>query len=199
MAFLDTATGRWINRNLPRLFGLWFMAFALLLGSSPKAPAEAPSLKEYQVKAAFLFNFAQFVEWPTNAFPKAPAPFVIGILGNDPFGTALDEIVRGEKVSNRPFVVQRYQQTEEIKACHVLFINESSNKRLAEILAELKGKNILTVGDTEGFARQGGMICFMTEKNKIRFRINVEAAKSAGLTISSKLLKAAEIVAPEKR
>jgi hypothetical protein len=146
----------------------------------------------------FLFNFAQFVEWPTNAFPEAQGPLVIGVLGDNPFGTYLDETIRGEEVNKHPLAVQHYRQADEIKKCHILFISQSEMGRLDQILPSLKGRNILTVGDAESFVRQGGMIRFVTEKNKIRLRINLEAAKAANLTISSKVLRAAEIVAPGK-
>jgi hypothetical protein len=176
------------------LFRTWFVMFALLLASRLNLAAQ--TTKEYEVKAAFLYNFVQFVEWPTDAFVDAQSPIVIGILGDDPFDASLDEIVRDEKVNNRPLVIQHYQRVEDIKACQILFISQSENRRLAEIFAALKDRSILTVGDTDGFVKRGGMIRFVTEKNKIRFRINAEAAKAANLTISSKLLRLAEIVTP---
>jgi hypothetical protein len=154
--------------------------------------AQTATSPEYQIKAVFLFNFAQFVDWPPKAFADAQTPLVIGILGEDLFGSYLDETVRGEKVNNRPLVVQRFRRIGEIKACHVLFISRSENARLEEILASLKGRSILTVGDNDDFALRGGMIRFVTEKNKIRMRINLEAVKAANLTISSKLLRLAE-------
>ena len=171
---------------------------AMLLFGGLNLSAQTASSREYQVKAVFLFNFAQFVEWPTNAFPEAQTPLVIGVLGQDPFGAYLDETVRGEKVNNRSLIVERYRRVEEIKTCHVLFISRSEVDRLAEILANLKGRNILTVGDAENFAERGGMIRFVTEKNKLRLKVNLEAAKAANLTISSKLLRPAEIVTPGK-
>lgn len=118
------------------------------------------------------------------------------MLGDAPFDTYLDETVRDEKVNGHPLVVQRYRHVEDIKACQILFISQSETKRLEQILEELKGRSILMVGETEGFAKGGGMIQFVNEQNKIRFKINVEAAKAANLTISSKLLRAAEIVEP---
>jgi hypothetical protein len=179
-------------------YPVWFVISALLLSGGPDLSAQPASSREYQVKAVFLFNFAQFVEWPTNAFPEAQAPLVIGVLGEDPFGAYLDETVRGEKVNNRPLAVQRYRRVEEIKTCHVLFISRSETDRLAEILAHLKGRNILTVGDADNFAQRGGMIRFVMEKNKTRLKVNLEAAKAANLTISSKLLRPAEIVTSGK-
>jgi len=180
----------------PRIL-LCLVAVALAFGPGETRAQSVPT-KEYQLKAVFLFNFAQFVEWPTNAFPQAQAPLVIGVLGEYPFGTYLDEIVRGEEANRHPLVIQRYRQAEEIKTCHILFISQSEVDRLDQILASLKNRNILTVGDAESFVQRGGMIRFVTEKNKIRLRINLEAAKVANLTISSKVLRAAEIVAPGK-
>ena len=171
------------------------MLLCLLAFAPWKARAQS---KEYQIKAVFLFNFAQFVDWPTNAFLENQAPLVIGILGEDPFGSYLDETVRGEKVNNRSLVIQRYRSVDQIKSCHILFISRSESARQEEILNALKGRNILTVGDYDGFAQRGGMIRFVTDKNKVRLKIGLEAAKAAKLTISSKLLRPAEIVAPGK-
>jgi hypothetical protein len=155
---------------------------------------QAALSREYQVKAVFLFNFAQFVEWPSPALPEAKAPLVIGVLGEDPFGAYLDETVRGETVNNRPLVVRRFRSVNEIDTCHVLFISRSEADRLEQIVASLKGRSILTVGDTDGFAKRGVMIRFMTVDNKIRLRINLERANAANLKISSKLLRPAEVV-----
>ena len=116
----------------------------------------------------------------------------------DHLSRALDDAVRGEKVNKRPLVIQRYRRLEDIKTCHVLFISRSEAERLDQMLAGLKGRNILTVGDIETFASQGGMIRFVTENNKVRFRVNLEAAKAANLTISSQLLRPAKIVTPGK-
>ena len=186
----------WTSRGLQRVAAVWLVLSVVLLAGGLDSPAETVPPPEYQLKAVFLFNFAQFVEWPPEAFPEAQTPLVIGILGEDPFGAYLDETVRGETVNNRPLTVQRYSQVEEIKTCHVLFISRSEAYRLEQILASLKGRNILTVGDAVGFARRGGMIRFLIEQNKIRLRVNLEAAKDANLVLSSKLLRPAEIVAP---
>jgi hypothetical protein len=172
------------------------LAWLLCCGLAVSAPAEPA--REYQVKAVFLFNFAQFVEWPPAAFPDPQAPLVIGVLGQDPFGAFLDETVRDEMIGRRPLVVRRYRRAEEIDHCHILFISESETSRLEEIITRLKDRSILTVCDTEGFAKRGVMIRLINEKNKIRLRSNFDAAKDAGLTISSKLLRPAEIVTTEK-
>lgn len=198
MAILNVSTRRPENQSLNGWSWIAFVMSTWLFFGGLDLPAQTAVSKEYQVKAVFLFNFSQFVEWPAEAFPEAQTPLVIGIIGEDPFGDYLDEIVRGEKVNNHPLVVQRYQRVEEIKTCHILFVSPSETKQLEQIFTSLKGRNILTVGDVGGFALRGGMIRFVTEKNKIRFRANVEAAKAANLTISSKLLRPAEIIAPGK-
>ena len=157
--------------------------------------AQAAPTPEYRLKAVFLFNFAQFVEWPASAFPAPGSPLVIGILGDDPFGTYLDETVRGETVNDRPLTVQRYHRVEEIGACHILFVSRPEQKHLDRILDSLKNRSVLTVSDAEGFASHGGMIGFVTEENRIRLLVNLAAARAANLTISSKLLRPARIVA----
>jgi hypothetical protein len=187
-AFAHTSAKRFLKGQS----GKWLVLSAALFSGGLRLSAQTATSPEYQIKAVFLFNFAQFVDWPPKAFADAQTPLVIGILGEDLFGSYLDETVRGEKVNNRPLVVQRFRRIGEIKACHVLFISRSENARLEEILASLKGRSILTVGDNDDFALRGGMIRFVTEKNKIRMRINLEAVKAANLTISSKLLRLAE-------
>jgi hypothetical protein len=157
--------------------------------------AEAPT--QYQVKAVFVYNFSHFVEWPPQAFAASSDPFVIGILGADPFGTQLDEAVRGEQIDGHPIMVQRFRTLAEIRHCHILYIDRSENTRFPEILAALDHQSTLTVSDADGPTERGVMIQFTTENNRIRLKINVESARAAGLTISSKLLRPAEIVGPD--
>ena len=158
-------------------------------------PHPAQPSREYQIKAVFLYNFPQFVEWPAAAFPKDASPLVIGVLGDDPFGPYLDDIVRGEQVNDRRLTVQRYDTPKDISACQILFVSRSESRNLERTLATLKGTTVLTVSDADGFAERGGMIQLVTEKGKIHLKINVEAARASGLTISSKLLRSAQIVA----
>jgi hypothetical protein len=165
----------------------------LLLGGLDVSAQTAIST-EYQIKAVFLFNFAQFVQWPPSAFSGVDTPLVIGVLGENPFGAYLDDTVRGEKVDNRSLVVEHYRAVDEIKACHVLFISRSEGTRLEQIFASLKDRSILVVGDGDDFVQRGGTIRLATYQNKIRLIVNVEAAKLVNLTISSKLLRAAELV-----
>ena len=172
--------------------------YGLLLLAVLDVSAQTAPSKEYQVKAVFLFNFAQFVEWPPAAFADGNSPIVIGVLGDNPFGTYLDETVRDEKVGNRPLEVHRYQRAEEIRRCHILFISRSEANRLDQILASLRDRGILVVGDSDDFVQRGGMIQLASSQSKIRLRINEGAAKTANFTISSKLLRSAELVAASK-
>jgi len=198
MALLALSKPTGPNGDQKRLPASWLLLVIWLLSAGLSLAAEATPSRENQVKAVFLFNFAQFVEWPTQAFAAAQTPLVIGVLGEDPFGAFLDETVRDEKVNNRPLAIQRYRRVEEIQTCHVLFISGSETARLEQILENLRGRNILTVGGAEDFATRGVMIGFATEKNKTRLKINVKAAKAASLTISSKLLRPAEIINSER-
>jgi hypothetical protein len=151
---------------------------------------------EYQVKAVFLFNFSRFVEWPASAFASADAPFVVGIFGHDPFGSDLDEVVKGEAVDGHPLVVKRLRSAAEAAACQIVFIHQSEDKRLGEVLSTLGHRSTLTVSDMPGAAQRGVMIRLVTEKGRVRMRVNVDSARAADLTISSNLLRAAEIVEP---
>ena len=153
--------------------------------------AQETQPSEYQLKAAFLYNFAKFVEWPSEALPQNNSPFVIGILGENPFADDLKKTVAGKKVSDHPIDVVPFSTAAEATNCHILFISSSEKTRLAEIFKSLQGVPILTVGETEQFTEAGGMVNFVREANKIRFQINDNTAKVARLKISSKLLSLA--------
>jgi hypothetical protein len=167
----------------------WWLAVLLSVSAACWA---APS--EYQVKAVFLFNFAQFVEWPARAFPGPQAPFVIGVLGQDPFGSELDAVVRGETVDKRSLVIERYSNISELRDCHILFIARTEMGELPKILEALKGRSVLTVSDADEGDQSGIMIRLLTRSKRIRLRIDVGAARAGNLVISSKLLRPAEIV-----
>jgi hypothetical protein len=168
---------------------------ALLLAALLAVPAQAAvKASEYQVKAVFLFNFSRFVEWPASAFASAAAPFVLGVFGHDPFGADLDEVVKGETVNGRPIVVRRVTTAADAAACQILFIHQSEAQRLGELVSALGHRSTLTVSDVPGSAQRGVMIRLVTERGRVRMRVNVESAKAAELTISSNLLRAAEIV-----
>jgi YfiR/HmsC-like len=170
----------------------------LILGTGPLYPQDVRA-SEYQVKAVFLFNFAQFVDWPADAFANADTPLVIGILGEDPFGSVLDRTVSNERLGKRQFQVRRYRSVDDIKHCQILFISRSVGTRTDTIVMSLGNRPILTVSDAEGFAQRGGMIRFVTQRNRIGLQLNLEAAQAAHLTISSKLLRVAEVVTSNGR
>jgi hypothetical protein len=162
------------------------------LQASPSTPTE------YDIKAVFMLNFTRFIEWPVIDGLPANQPLVIGVIGEDPFGHRLDEVIRGEKVNNRSVVVKRLAQLDGGIGCTAVFISRSEKPRLAPILQRLKGWPVLTVSDIPEFAQQGGMVELVSEKGKIRLHINVDEAKAAHLAISSKLLRPAQIVSTRK-
>ena len=182
----------------PRRFRVWLPPAALLLcatfGNASLSRAQQQPVSEYQVKAAFLYNFAKFVDWPPEAFRDATAPIVVCIEGDDPFGNALDQAVRDKIVNGRAFVIQRGRQLPEPKQCHILFISSSERRRLPEIFSRLQGASVLTVGESEHFASSGGAIQFALEDNRVHLLMNPDAAARARLKVSSKLLAIATIV-----
>jgi hypothetical protein len=154
---------------------------------------------EYEVKAAFLYNFIKYTEWPQKAFPTADTALTIGVLGTDPFRNLLDKAVEGKTFNGRKLIVRRFDQNQNFKTCHLLFISSSESGRLSQLLADLRGLSILTVSETEKFAERGGIINFKMIGEKVRFEINNKAAESAGLRISSKLLNVATVISTEPR
>jgi hypothetical protein len=165
------------------------MILALLLGTAVHAVAP----DEYQVEAVFLLHFTQFVEWPPPS-GDTHAPFVIGVLGRDPFGHALDEAVRGESVNGRPLVVKRFAGAADLGPCQILFIDRSAIGDADRVIASLSHSGTLTVSDVDVPAPADVIIRFLNEDRRIRLRINVDYARTAGLTISSKLLRPAQVV-----
>ncbi|WP_276374551.1 YfiR family protein [Chryseolinea sp. H1M3-3] len=174
--------------NVVAIFLLLFLSTALT------PPQKKIAAAEHEVKAVYLFNFAQFVVWPSDVFESPASPIVIGILGKDPFGSYIEETVKDEIINGHSLVIQRYGSAKEIKNCHILFIHASLTPRLDNILNELKGKDILTVSDAKDFTKQGGMVRFINERSKIKLEINLNTVKTTGITISSKLLRLSEIV-----
>jgi hypothetical protein len=157
----------------------------------PLRAADTPT--EYELKAALLYNFTQFVSWPDKAFASPDAPLVIGVLGRDPFGDNLDRIVQGEKSGSHPLVVERCDDLEAARHCHVLFVSASERDDLARIFTSLRGRPVLTVGDCDGFVRRGGMVMLYMTGKRIRLRVDREAAQAADLTLSAKLLRVVEL------
>jgi uncharacterized protein DUF4154 len=156
---------------------------------------------EYLIKAGFIYNFANLVQWPSSSFAQADSPIVIVILGEDHFGTTLDRALDGKKVNARSFVIKRAKSISELqrtlgpqKDCQILYVSSSEMPHLSDAIQMLKGVPVLTIGETPGFARNGGIINLILEDNKVRFEVNVAAAKEADLNISSRLLALARIV-----
>jgi hypothetical protein len=167
--------------------GLPALLLALLLAVPGAAPAQTAA--EYAVKAAFLYNFAKFVDWPPAAFPD-PNSLKICVLGDDPFGGSLQEVA-GEQVGSHKLQVVRTDSISKPAGCQILFISRSERDHIQQILAAVKGSPVLTVGDTQRFADDGVIINFILEGSKVRFEINTDSADRAGLRISSKLLQLA--------
>lgn len=165
---------------------------AVLFGAQASAQQNGPT--EYQLKAAFLFNFAKFVEWPPSSFAYPKAPFVICILGTDPFGQSIDDTLRGQSIGTHGVAVLRVHDASQLRHCQMAFISPSEKTPVQAVLQMLRGANVLLVGETPGFASAGGAIQFEMRNNRIRFSINPGAAQRAGLQVSSKLLSLATIV-----
>jgi hypothetical protein len=176
------------------------LCFAIAMAGIGAASAAPNAASEYEVKAAFLYNFIKFVEWPPKAFPDRDSAIIIGVLGTDPFYdpvagiNLLEQTVNGKIINNRKIVVERSDRLANLTHCQLLFIPRSERSRIKDILASLRGMNILTVSETEYFCQFGGCINFVMQSEKVRFEINVGAAEKAELKISSKLLNVAKIV-----
>jgi YfiR/HmsC-like len=181
---------RWCRLLRNRTIALCLAVFQALL--LPSTCAAADESLEYQVKAAFLLNFTKFVEWPPAAFEATDSPIAICILGEDPFGAALDQMVAGEVVSGRKLAVRRLKGAPAPKSCQALFIGKADKEALK--IPAGQGAGVLTIGEGEAFVREGGMIAFVLDNRRVRFSINQSAAENAGLKLSSKLLSVARSV-----
>jgi len=170
---------------------------ATLIAWGGRALGDEPGpgrLSEYQVKAAYLYYFTTYVDWPPDTFSRSGDALVVGVLGEDPFGSILDDTLRGKSVGSRRLVVKRIGNIKEARECHILFISASERDRLATIFKGLDGAAILTVGEIDHFASRGGQIAFRMEDKKVRFDINVAAVERARLKISAQLMKLGRIV-----
>ena len=172
---------------LARLSFLWLALSGT--GSLGAAPGN-----EYQVKAAYLFNFGQFVEWPASAFDSPTAPFAICIVGDDPFGSIIDDAVRGETLAGRKVTIRRFRTPGEVAGCNILFLGRGETSHLENTLRAQRGRHVLTVTDAAGAETRDAVIVLITQNNRIRLRINLAEARANELVISSKLLRPAEVV-----
>lgn len=174
--------------------GWLILALAAGILSSTSAAAQTSEPNEYAVKAAFLFNFTKFVEWPDGSFNDSKAPIVLGIIGDDPFGESLTIIVAGQKVEGRSIVVQKHRYGDDLRHCHILFVSASERSHVAQILASVQLAGVMTVSDIDGFAEAGGLMQFVLEENRVRFVVNLDAAKQSKLRVSAKLLALARVI-----
>ncbi len=147
---------------------------------------------EYRIKAAYLFNFAKFVEWPESSFSDSSEPIKIGILGTDPFLETLNQTVTGKTVKGRKFILQRFKKVQDLEFCHILFISTSERRRISQIIKKINGTSTLTVSESSNFIDDGGIIRLLNKDNKVRFEIGLSAAQQADLRISSRVLRLAE-------
>jgi hypothetical protein len=148
---------------------------------------------EYEVKSALIYNFARFIDWPPAALGEPEAPLIIGVIGNDAFGSLLDATMLSKTISGRPVEVRQFESLPDLKSCHILFVGVSEKKQVRRILQSIGRAPILTVGDGEEFAGLGGVIGFLLDGRRVRFEINLDAAERAGLQVSSKLLRLAKV------
>lgn len=180
-------------RNIPQL--RWLLLACLATTLLPIAVGQAaPAASEYDVKAAFLFQFSRFVEWPPESFASANAPLTICIMGRNPFGSTLHEISQGESVQAHALEVRVHEELEDLDGCHIVFVNHSAGPPASQVLAYLAGKRVLTVGDGADFTQLGGVIGFVNVDGKVRLQVNRNSAETAQLRISAKLLRVAEQV-----
>lgn len=151
----------------------------------------------YRVKLAFLYNFAQFVQWPSSAFQDANSPLTICVAGQDPFQGEIEQSLRGRAVDGHPVELKRLRASDDPRTCHMIFVRAGETKLAEKILAKVKGSSTLTVGESKGFADLGGMINLTLNETRLRFEVNLDAATQTQLKISSKLLALAKIVRVE--
>jgi hypothetical protein len=163
-------------------------------GSSPRLRAQEPTLGEYELKAAFLFNFVKFIDWPANSFASPQTPFTICVVGRDPFGHFLDDALAHKKIGDRAIELQRLKGWVDARYCQTVFVSDSESGHLGEIMSSVQGASVLMVGETPGFAMTGGTIEFTLEANHVRFIINQDAVDRAKLKINSQLLALAKVV-----
>jgi uncharacterized protein DUF4154 len=172
-----------LGRTLAALFIGW-----ILLALPQRVLSQGAPPDEYQVKLAFLYNFTKFVEWPDQAFPSQQAPLVICVVGTDPFGMELKDELRARKTAGHPIAVTRLAASGDFSTCHIAFIRAEERKQFARILAGLKGRDILTVGETDGFLESGGHFNFIFLGNSLHFYVNLTATRETRLKISARLL-----------
>ena len=194
-----TAGEQAIRRNRGRCicaFAIYIIGYiAIFFAGAGGSEGQSPTpLSEYQVKAAFLFHFAQMVEWPADTLGPDTRPMIFCTTGEDGIAAALEAIVPGKQIATHPIELRRVNSKADFQDCHLVFIGGRDSRRALSIVNRLQDSSVLLVGESEGFAQQGGAIEFLLQNNKVRFDINVSAAQRARLKISSRLLLLARTV-----
>ncbi|MSU56959.1 MAG: YfiR family protein [Pedosphaera sp.] len=190
---LTEPAGAWIQKLCRSLAIAW-----LCLAWLPHAPGAEDTSLEYKVKAGFLYNFAKFVEWPSNSLPASNSPIVIGVFADDPAAPVLKQALDGKMVNGRSLIVKSLSETAALSTCHIFFLSRARQDRLKDVLGQVNAAPILTVGEMDQFAQRGGVINFVRADDSFRFEVNLEVAEKAGLKISAKLANMATIVKTRK-
>jgi hypothetical protein len=192
----------WLSR-IPRLARRCLLVSALLaVVLRPNGEARGdnpPAFSEYQVKAAFIFNFPRYTEWPANAFAATNSPIVVAVVGQPPLAVELRKATRRRAIDGRSIVVKDFEPGEDPGGCHVLFISAAEQQRSSDLLDRYKEKGVLTVGETDDFLERGGIINLPRRQERIVMEVNLTAAGHAGIKISSKLLGVATVVKGRQR
>jgi hypothetical protein len=175
----------------------WVMLCAGLAAPAPLR-AQVSSSEEYRLKLAFLYNLAKFVDWPADAFPSAQAPLNICVVGRDPFDDQMEQEVADRSINGHPYSLRRLRPSDDISGCHIIFLPVASDSSLPDILSRVRGSSAITVGESRGFARRGGMINFVVESLRVRFEVNLDASQRGRSRISSRFLALAKIVKEEQ-
>jgi len=170
---------------------------ALMLGSA-RAGGENDDDGEYRLKLAFIYNFAQFTQWPPEAFRDPAAPLTVCVVGQDPFAGEMEQTLHGRRAAGHPVEIKRLKLEDDPKGCHMIFVRANEKRAAGKILSAVRGSNTLTVGESRGFAELGGVINLVLDDNKLRFEVNLNAATQSRLRISSKVLALAKIVSTER-
>ena len=190
--------GRGVGRLMGRALALWTVVAVAITPVVAQSPTGAVINREYAIKAAFLYQFLNYVEWPAESFAEETAPFIIGVQGTNPFGEVLSQVAKDKKVGGRSIQVQSLSSASEVAKCHILFVPKSVSKPMQDsVLQAARGSHVLTVGESDDFTDRGGAVQFVLEGNKVRFVFNKEVIAKDNLKVSSKLLALAK-VASEK-
>jgi hypothetical protein len=189
---MNSANVKYRFTSAKRLYLAVIVAWAIFSVASTSAQQPAPS--EDQVKAAYLYNFGRFVKWPPNAVEDRDRAFVICVFSQDPFGLVLESTLAGQLLNGKPVVIRRVMKPQEAAHCHILFIDATQGPHLREILAGIDQSSVLTVSDMPHFLKQGGMIQFVLQEDKVRFEVDLNNVGSGQLALSSELLKVAAMV-----